>query len=58
MPSGSDAEHFAAQGDLAGHAQPADGRNVAANEVDSLGDTSTLAAPGVVDNLIDNRLNR
>jgi acetyl-CoA synthetase len=33
-------------------------RKVAANELDSLGDTSTLADPGVVDNLIDNRLNR
>jgi acetyl-CoA synthetase len=33
-------------------------RKVAANELDSLGDISTLADPGVVDNLIDNRLNR
>ncbi|MCP4187375.1 MAG: acetate--CoA ligase, partial [Gammaproteobacteria bacterium] len=33
-------------------------RKVAANEVDSLGDTSTLADPSVVDNLIENRLNR
>jgi acetyl-CoA synthetase len=33
-------------------------RKVAANEVDSLGDTSTLADPGVVDDLIENRLNR
>jgi acetyl-CoA synthetase len=33
-------------------------RKVAANELDNLGDTSTLADPGVVDNLIDNRLNR
>jgi acetyl-CoA synthetase len=33
-------------------------RKVAANEVDSLGDTSTLADPSVVEHLIDNRLNR
>ncbi len=33
-------------------------RKVAANELDNLGDTSTLADPGVVDNLIDNRENR
>jgi len=33
-------------------------RKVAANELDSLGDTSTLADPGVVDNLIENRINR
>jgi acetyl-CoA synthetase len=33
-------------------------RKVAANELDSLGDTSTLADPSVVDNLIDNRENR
>jgi acetyl-CoA synthetase len=33
-------------------------RKVAANEIDSLGDTSTLADPGVVEHLIDNRLNR
>jgi acetyl-CoA synthetase len=33
-------------------------RKVAANELDNLGDTSTLADPGVVDNLIDNRINR
>ena len=33
-------------------------RKVAANELDNLGDTSTLADPGVVDNLIDNRANR
>jgi acetyl-CoA synthetase len=33
-------------------------RKVAANELDSLGDTSTLADPGVVENLIDNRLNK
>ncbi len=33
-------------------------RKVAANEVDALGDTSTLADPSVVDNLIDTRLNK
>lgn len=33
-------------------------RKVAANELDSLGDTSTLADPAVVDELIANRLNR
>jgi acetyl-CoA synthetase len=33
-------------------------RKVAANEVDNLGDISTLADPGVVDDLIENRLNR
>lgn len=33
-------------------------RKVAANELDNLGDTSTLADPGVVDELIANRLNR
>ncbi|OOG24602.1 acetate--CoA ligase [Thioalkalivibrio denitrificans] len=33
-------------------------RKIAANELDNLGDTSTLADPGVVDNLIENRLNR
>jgi len=33
-------------------------RKIAANELDSLGDTSTLADPSVVDNLIENRLNR
>ena len=33
-------------------------RKIAANELDSLGDTSTLADPGVVKNLIDERLNR
>jgi acetyl-CoA synthetase len=32
-------------------------RKIAANEVDSLGDTSTLADPTVVDDLIDNRVN-
>ena len=33
-------------------------RKIACNELDNLGDTSTLADPGVVDNLIDKRLNR
>ena len=33
-------------------------RKVAANEIDELGDTSTLADPGVVDDLIDNRANK
>ncbi|MEN8166916.1 MAG: acetate--CoA ligase [Pseudomonadota bacterium] len=33
-------------------------RKIAANELDSLGDTSTLADPSVVDNLIENRENR
>jgi acetyl-CoA synthetase len=33
-------------------------RKVAANELDNLGDTSTLAEPAVVDDLIDNRANR
>ncbi|MBV7433424.1 acetate--CoA ligase [Cardiobacteriaceae bacterium TAE3-ERU3] len=33
-------------------------RKIAANEVDSLGDTSTLAEPQVVDDLIENRANR
>ena len=33
-------------------------RKVAADELDNLGDTSTLADPGVVDNLIENRINR
>ena len=33
-------------------------RKIAANEHDSLGDTSTLADPAVVDGLIENRLNR
>lgn len=33
-------------------------RKVAANEVDSLGDTSTLADPSVVDELIENRHNK
>ncbi len=33
-------------------------RKIAANELDSLGDTSTLADPSVVEQLIENRLNR
>jgi len=33
-------------------------RKIAANEIDNLGDTSTLADPGVVENLIENRQNR
>jgi len=33
-------------------------RKIAANEHDSLGDTSTLADPAVVDDLVDNRMNR
>ncbi len=33
-------------------------RKIAANEIDSLGDTSTLADPGVVQDLTDNRANR
>ncbi|MEJ2464308.1 MAG: acetate--CoA ligase [Candidatus Thiodiazotropha sp.] len=33
-------------------------RKIAANEVDALGDTSTLADPSVVDNLIGNRENK
>ncbi len=33
-------------------------RKVAANEIDSLGDTSTLAEPAVVDDLIANRMNQ
>jgi acetyl-CoA synthetase len=33
-------------------------RKIAANELDNLGDTSTLADPTVVDHLIDNRANR
>ena len=33
-------------------------RKIAANEIDSLGDTSTLAEPAVVDDLITNRLNQ
>ena len=33
-------------------------RKIAANEHDSLGDTSTLADPAVVDDLVENRMNR
>ena len=33
-------------------------RKVAADETDNLGDTSTLAEPAVVDDIIENRLNR
>jgi acetyl-CoA synthetase len=33
-------------------------RKIAANEIDSLGDTSTLADPGVVQDLIENRANK
>ncbi len=33
-------------------------RKIAENSYDSLGDTSTLAEPAVVDDLIDNRMNR
>ncbi|MDJ0657252.1 MAG: acetate--CoA ligase [Xanthomonadales bacterium] len=33
-------------------------RKIAANDYGSLGDTSTLAEPAVVDDLIDNRMNR
>ncbi|MBZ0171294.1 MAG: AMP-binding protein, partial [Phycisphaerales bacterium] len=33
-------------------------RKVAANELDNLGDTSTLADPTVVDDLVDNRANK
>jgi len=33
-------------------------RKVAANEIDSLGDTSTLADPSVVDEIIDHRANK
>jgi acetyl-coenzyme A synthetase (EC 6.2.1.1) len=33
-------------------------RKIAANEVDELGDTSTLADPSVVDDLIENRLTK
>jgi acetyl-CoA synthetase len=33
-------------------------RKIAADDYASLGDTSTLADPSVVDNLIENRLNR
>jgi acetyl-CoA synthetase len=33
-------------------------RKIAANEQEQLGDTSTLAEPAVVDDLVDNRMNR
>ena len=33
-------------------------RKIAVNEIDALGDTSTLADPSVVDELIENRANR
>jgi len=33
-------------------------RKIAANELDNLGDTTTLAEPAVVDQLIENRVNR
>ena len=33
-------------------------RRIAADDYADLGDTSTLADPSVVDNLIDNRMNR
>ncbi|MDP7540396.1 MAG: AMP-binding protein, partial [Alphaproteobacteria bacterium] len=33
-------------------------RKIAANEYQSLGDTSTLADPAVVDDLVENRMNR
>jgi acetyl-CoA synthetase len=33
-------------------------RKIAANEIDSLGDTSTLADPTVVNELIENRANQ
>jgi acetyl-CoA synthetase len=33
-------------------------RKIAANEHDGLGDTSTLADPAVVDDLVKNRMNR
>jgi acetyl-CoA synthetase len=33
-------------------------RKIAANEHSALGDTSTLADPAVVDDLVDNRMNR
>ena len=33
-------------------------RKIAANELDTLGDTSTLADPSVVDNLVENRANK
>jgi acetyl-CoA synthetase len=33
-------------------------RKIASNDIDALGDTSTLADPGVVDDLKANRANR
>jgi acetyl-CoA synthetase len=33
-------------------------RKIAANEHDQLGDTTTLADPSVVDELVNNRLNK
>jgi acetyl-CoA synthetase len=33
-------------------------RKIAANEHDALGDVTTLSEPGVVDELVDNRMNR
>ena len=33
-------------------------RKIAANEQDELGDTTTLADPAVVSDLVDNRMNR
>jgi acetyl-CoA synthetase len=33
-------------------------RKIAANDYGNLGDTSTLAEPDVVEQLIDNRMNR
>jgi acetyl-CoA synthetase len=33
-------------------------RKIAENDHDALGDTSTLADPSVVDDLIENRMNR
>ncbi|VAX08582.1 Acetyl-CoA synthetase [hydrothermal vent metagenome] len=33
-------------------------RKITANELDNLGDTSTLAEPAVVDDLIDHRANK
>jgi acetyl-CoA synthetase len=33
-------------------------RKIAANEHEGLGDTSTLADPAVVDDLVKNRMNR
>jgi acetyl-CoA synthetase len=33
-------------------------RKIAANELDTLGDTATLAEPAVVEDLIENRANK